>query len=58
MYNNLNIITAVIASVATVFMAIFAGILLIINRRQHKLDYKQELVLYLKILQKFGQKQF
>ena len=46
MYNNLNIITAVIASVATVFMAIFAGILLIINRRQHKLDYKQELVLH------------
>lgn len=46
MNNWLHIITAVIATVATVFMAIFAWVLLKINRRQHQLDYKQELILH------------
>ena len=46
MNNWLHIITAVIATVATVFMAIFAWVLLKINRRQHQLDYEQELILH------------
>ena len=46
MNNWLHIITAVIAAVATVFMAIFAWALLKINRRQHQLDYEQELILH------------
>jgi hypothetical protein len=46
MINWLHIITAVIATVATVFMAIFAWVLLKINRRQHQLDYEQELILH------------
>ena len=46
MNNLLHIITAVIATVATVFMAIFAWALLKINRRQHQLDFEQELILH------------
>lgn len=46
MNNWLHIITAVIATVATVFMAIFACVLLKINRRQHQLDYEQKLILH------------
>lgn len=45
-YNLLDIINAVIATLATAAIAIFTYFLYQINRRQHKSDYKQELILH------------
>lgn len=41
--NELISWSPLIITIATIFMAIFTGVLLSINRRQHKLNYKQEL---------------
>lgn len=43
MNNILSLLSTIISFIATSCIAIFTGVLLRINRRQHKLDYEQEL---------------
>jgi len=49
MNNGLNVLYLLsigITALATFFMALFSGVLLKVNKRQHRLDYEQELCIY------------